>query len=79
MEVLGRAIRDFAARRDVVITTKVFSPMGPGPNDRGLSRKHILDVIDTSLKRLGMDHVDLYQIHRYDSETPIEETLEALE
>ena len=77
-EVLGRAIRDFAPREDVVIATKVFNPMGPGPNDRGLSRKHILDAIDASLKRLGMDHVDLYQLHRYDPETPIEETLEAL-
>ena len=78
-KVLGRAIRDFTARKDVVIATRVFTPTGPGPNDRGLSRKHILDAIDTSLKRLGMDHVHLYQIHRYDSETPIEETLEALE
>jgi aryl-alcohol dehydrogenase-like predicted oxidoreductase len=77
-EVLGRAIRDFAKRDDVVIATKVFYPMGPGPNDRGLSRKHILSAIDASLKRLGMDYVDLYQIHRYDTETPIEETLEAL-
>ncbi len=77
-EVLGRAIRDFARREDVVIGTKVFNPMGPGPNDRGLSRKHVFDAIDASLKRLGMDHVDLYQIHRYDPETPIEETLEAL-
>ncbi len=77
-EVLGRAIKDFARREDVVIATKVFYPMGPGVNDRGLSRKHILQAIDASLKRLGMDHVDLYQIHRYDPETPIEETLEAL-
>src|SRR6478672_13719496 len=66
-EVLGRAIRDFAKREDVVIGTKVFHAMGPGVNDRGLSRKHILDSIDASLKRLGMDFVDLYQIHRYDS------------
>jgi len=77
-EVLGRAIRDFARRDEVVIATKVFYPMGPGPNDRGLSRKHILAAIDSSLKRLGMDFVDLYQIHRYDPETPIEETLDAL-
>jgi Predicted oxidoreductases (related to aryl-alcohol dehydrogenases) len=77
-EVLGRAIKDFARREEVVIGTKVFNPMGPGVNDRGLSRKHILDAIDASLRRLGMDHVDLYQIHRYDPETPIEETLEAL-
>jgi aryl-alcohol dehydrogenase-like predicted oxidoreductase len=77
-EVLGRAIRDFAKRHEVVIATKVFYPMGPGPNDRGLSRKHILDAIDASLRRLGMDYVDLYQIHRYDVETPIDETLDAL-
>jgi aryl-alcohol dehydrogenase-like predicted oxidoreductase len=77
-EVLGRAIKDFARREDVVIATKVFYPMGPGVSDRGLSRKHILDAIDASLTRLGMDSVDLYQIHRYDPETPIEETLEAL-
>ena len=77
-EVLGRAIRDFARREEVVIATKVFYPMGPGVNDRGLSRKHILNAIDASLTRLAMDYVDLYQIHRYDPETPIEETLEAL-
>src|SRR6202162_5277215 len=77
-EVLGRAVKDFARREDVVIGPKVFNPMGPGVNDRGLSRRHILDSIDASLRRLGMDHVDLYQIHRYDPETPIEETLEAL-
>ncbi len=77
-QVLGRAIRDFARREDVVIATKVFYPAGPSVNDRGLSRKHILAAIDASLARLGMDHVDLYQIHRYDPETPIEETLEAL-
>jgi aryl-alcohol dehydrogenase-like predicted oxidoreductase len=78
-EIVGRALRDFAASRDeVVIATKVHFPMGPGPNDRGQSRKHILSSIDTSLKRLGTDYVDLYQIHRWDYETPIEETLEAL-
>jgi aryl-alcohol dehydrogenase-like predicted oxidoreductase len=77
-EVLGRAIKDFARREEVVIATKVFYPMGPGPDDHGLSRKHILTAIDASLKRLGMDSVDLYQIHRYDPETPIEETLGAL-
>src|SRR6478736_405729 len=60
------------------VATKVFHPMGDGPNDRGLSRKHILDAIDASLRRLGMDYVDLYQIHRFDYDTPIEETLEAL-
>jgi aryl-alcohol dehydrogenase-like predicted oxidoreductase len=62
----------------VVIATKVYFPVGSGPNDRGLSRKHILSSIDASLKRLGMDYVDLYQIHRWDYETPIEETMEAL-
>src|ERR1700745_3828926 len=79
-EVVGRALRDFAVRRsDVVIATKVNSKMGEGPNDRGLSRKHIMDSIDASLRRLGTDHVDLYQIHRWDDETPIEETLDALD
>ncbi len=77
-EVTGRAIRDFARRDEVVIATKVNNAMGPGPNQRGLSRKHILESIDASLRRLGMDYVDLYQIHRWDAETPIEETLEAL-
>jgi aryl-alcohol dehydrogenase-like predicted oxidoreductase len=77
--VLGRALRELGvAREDVVIATKVYFPMGTGPNDRGLSRKHILSSIDASLKRLGMDYVDLYQIHRWDYETPIEETMEAL-
>jgi len=78
-EILGRALRDFGVRRDeVVIATKVFFPMGEAPNQGGLSRKHILDAIDASLKRLNLDYVDVYQIHRYDRETPIEETLEAL-
>jgi aryl-alcohol dehydrogenase (NADP+) len=77
-EVVGRALRDFARRDDVVIATKVFNPMGPGPNDRGLGRKHIFQAIDASLRRLGTDYVDLYQIHRWDYETPIEETMEAL-
>lgn len=77
-QVLGRALHDFARREDVVIATKVFYPMGEGPNDRGLSRKHVLHSIDASLRRLGTDHVDLYQIHRWDHETPIEETLEVL-
>ncbi len=78
-QVLGRALKDFGVRREeVVIATKVFFAMGDGPNDRGLSRKHILDAIDASLRRLGVDYVDLYQIHRYDRETSIEETLEAL-
>lgn len=76
--VVGRALRDFASRDEVVIATKVFSAIGPGPNDRGLSRKHILSSIDASLKRLGTDYVDLYQIHRWDKETSIKETLEAL-
>ena len=61
-----------------MIATKVFSPMGPGPNARGNSRKHIIEGIDASLKRLGTDYVDLYQIHRFDYETPIEETVEAM-
>ncbi len=77
-EILGRAIRDFARRDEVVIATKVFYPLRKDPNGKGLSRKAILTEIDASLRRLGMDHVDLYQIHRWDSETPIEETLEAL-
>jgi len=79
-EIVGRALRDFAAGRDrVVIATKVFSPMGDDPNQRGLSRKHIFHSIDDSLRRLGMDYVDLYQIHRFDYSTPIEETIAALD
>lgn len=78
-EVTGRAIRDFTVRRDeVVVATKVFFPTGEGPNQRGLSRKHIMHAIDASLQRLGMDYVDLYQIHRFDPETPVEETMQAL-
>jgi len=77
-EVVGRALKEFARRDQVVIATKAFNPMGDGPNDRGLSRKHLLDAIDASLRRLGVDYVDLYQIHRFDAETPIEETLDAL-
>lgn len=77
-EILGRAVRDFARREDVVIATKAFYEMGPGPNDRGLSRKHLFAAIDASLKRLGVDYVDLYQTHRWDPDTPYEETLEAL-
>jgi aryl-alcohol dehydrogenase (NADP+) len=78
-EVLGRALRDFGPGRErVVIATKVFYPSGADPNQRGLSRKHIMHAIDNSLRRLGTDYVDLYQIHRFDGETPIEETLEAL-
>jgi aryl-alcohol dehydrogenase (NADP+) len=77
-EVTGRALKEMAKRDQVVIATKVFTPMGKGPNDRGLSRKHIMESIDASLKRLGTDYVDLYQIHRFDYETPVEETIEAL-
>jgi aryl-alcohol dehydrogenase-like predicted oxidoreductase len=77
-EVLGRALKDFARRDEVVLATKVFNPMGTGPNDKGLSRKHIFSAIDASLQRLETDYVDLYQIHRWDYETPIEETMEAL-
>lgn len=77
-EITGRALRDFAHRDDVVIATKVHGRMRPGPNGAGLSRKAIFAAMDASLKRLGVDYVDLYQIHRYDSATPIEETLEAL-
>jgi aryl-alcohol dehydrogenase-like predicted oxidoreductase len=79
-EVLGRALRDFGPSRDrVVIATKVFNAMGDDPNQRGLSRKHIRHAIDDSLRRLGTDYVDLYQIHRFDPQTPIEETMEALD
>jgi aryl-alcohol dehydrogenase (NADP+) len=78
-EILGRALKDFGPPREqVVIATKVFHPMGDDPNRRGLSRKHIRHSIDGSLRRLGTDYVDLYQIHRFDPTTPIEETLEAL-
>jgi len=77
-EILGRALRDFGRREEVIVATKVYFPMGAGPNERGLSRLHILRSIDNSLRRLGTDYVDLYQIHRWDPETPIEETLEAL-
>ncbi len=77
-EIVGRALDDFTSRDQVVIATKAFFPMGDGPNDRGLSRKHLFDAIDASLRRLGTDYVDLYQIHRFDPHTPIEETLEAL-
>jgi len=78
-EVLGRALNEFASRDAVVIATKAFNPMSEDPNDRGLSRKHLLSSIDRSLRRLGTDYVDLYQIHRWDTETPIEETLAALD
>jgi aryl-alcohol dehydrogenase-like predicted oxidoreductase len=77
-QVLGRAIRDFARREEVVIATKVYFPMRGDPNGHGLSRKAIMTEIEASLRRLGTDHVDLYQIHRFDYDTPLEETLEAL-
>jgi 1-deoxyxylulose-5-phosphate synthase len=77
-EITGRALLDYASRDDVVIATKVFSPMRKGPNGMGLSRKAIMSEIDASLTRLGTDYVDLYQIHRFDPRTPLEETLEAL-
>jgi aryl-alcohol dehydrogenase (NADP+) len=78
-EVLGRALADFARRHEVVLATKAFYPAtGEGPNDRGLSRKHLFDAIEASLRRLRTDYVDLYQIHRWDDQTPIEETLDAL-
>lgn len=77
-EIVGRAIADFARREEVVIATKVFYPMRPGPNGGGLSRRSIMHEIDASLRRLGTDYVDLYQIHRWDPRTPIEETMEAL-
>ena len=78
-QVMGRALRDFAKRDEVVIATKVFYPMSDKPNDRGLSRKHILASIDASLQRLGTDYVDLYIAHRFDPHTPIDETLEAFD
>jgi len=78
-EITGRVLRrTFRDREDYVLATKVFNPMGEGPNDGGLSRKHVLAGIDASLRRLGVDYVDLYQIHRWDPHTPIEETMEAL-
>ncbi|MGI9155084.1 MAG: aldo/keto reductase [Marmoricola sp.] len=77
-EFTGRALREYADREDYVLATKVFNRMRPGPNGAGLSRKAILHEIDASLTRLGVDHVDLYQIHRWDHDTPIEETMEAL-
>jgi aryl-alcohol dehydrogenase (NADP+) len=77
-EIVGRALAEMADRDEIVLATKVFMPMRPGPNGGGLSRKSIMAEIDNSLRRLGTDYVDLYQIHRWDYETPIEETLEAL-
>jgi len=78
-EIIGRAVKEYGSGRDrLVIATKLYMPMSADPNDRGLSRKHVLHSIDNSLRRLGTDYVDLYQIHRLDYDTPIEETLEAL-
>ena len=78
-EITGHLLgRLFERREDYVLATKVYFPMGPGANDRGLSRKHVLAAIDASLRRLGTDYVDLYQIHRWDYQTPVEETMEAL-
>jgi 1-deoxyxylulose-5-phosphate synthase len=77
-EITGKLLREFTTRDQVVIATKLAMPMGPGPNDRGLSRGAILTQVDASLKRLGTDYLDLYQIHRFDPRTPIEETMEAL-
>jgi 1-deoxyxylulose-5-phosphate synthase len=77
-QVLGRALKEFTTRDQVVVATKAFYPLTDGPNTGGLSRRHLFDAIDGSLRRLGVDYVDLYQIHRFDYETPIEETLEAL-
>src|SRR5829696_5358057 len=77
-EVTGRALKDYASRDRVVIATKAYYPMSDDPNDRGLSPKHLMAAVDNSLRRLGTDYIDLYQIHRWDAETPIEETLTAL-
>src|SRR5215469_15987220 len=77
-EIVGRAVREFGNRDDLVIATKVYHPMRPGPNARGLSRKAIMTEVDASLARLGTDYIDLYQIHRFDDTVPLEETLEAL-
>ncbi len=78
-QILGRAIRDFVPRDKVVLNTKAHFPMSDDVNDRGLSRKHLLSAVDRSLERLGTDYIDLYQIHRYDPTTPMDETLRALE
>jgi aryl-alcohol dehydrogenase-like predicted oxidoreductase len=78
--ITGRLLRRlFARREDYVLATKVFYPTGPGPNDRGLSRKHVLAAVDASLERLRTEYVDLYQVHRFDPETPVEETVQALD
>src|ERR1700739_3294823 len=78
-EITGRWLNEMASRDEVVIATKVFGAMGPGPNQRGLSRKHILEACDNSLRRLKTEYIDLYQIHRWDFSTPVEETLDALD
>jgi aryl-alcohol dehydrogenase-like predicted oxidoreductase len=78
-QILGKALKDRIKRDDVVIATKVYNAMGPGPNERGLSRKHVIAACDDSLRRLQTEYIDLYQIHRFDYETPIEETVEALD
>src|ERR1700722_8623546 len=78
-EVTGRALKKFSAIREhIVVATKLYNPMGPSENQRGLSRKHVMHAIDNSLRRLGLEYVDLYQIHRFDYHTPVEETIEAL-
>jgi aryl-alcohol dehydrogenase-like predicted oxidoreductase len=78
-EITGRMLREFARREEIVLATKVFFPMGPGPNMKGLSRKHVVQGCDASLKRLQLDTIDLYQIHRFDPEVPLEETLAAMD
>jgi aryl-alcohol dehydrogenase (NADP+) len=78
-EITGAYLREMASREEIVLATKAHGPMGPGRNQRGLSRKHIIHACENSLRRLGMDYIDLYQIHRWDPVTPIEETLEALD
>jgi aryl-alcohol dehydrogenase (NADP+) len=77
-EVTGKLLKEFTSREEIVLATKVYFPIGKGPNGGGLSRKHIMEGIDNSLRRLGTDYVDLYQIHRWDNDTPIEETMEVL-
>jgi aryl-alcohol dehydrogenase-like predicted oxidoreductase len=77
-EIVGRALAKYASRDDIVLATKLFSPMHEGPGGSGLSRKAVLEQIDASLRRLDVDYIDLYQIHRFDPETPVEETMEAL-
>ncbi|MDF2909969.1 MAG: aldo/keto reductase, partial [Sporolactobacillus laevolacticus] len=77
-EVVGKAIKSFP-RESIVLSTKVFFPMGDGPNDHGLSRKHIMEQANASLKRLDVDYIDLYYCHRFDTETPVEETLRAFD